>query len=143
MLLSLIPHTNVIHHYFYNKILYVITETNRYSKFWTKCRKDDAYKTLWNHVNAWFVEKRLLSLDEMSRFRYFQRNKQRKVLNIRLSREIYQILHRSKMVTHNLPSIDFYELELLLTDTESVGITFRCKTIGRKIMLEYISPIIV
>lgn len=164
LLRALFPHNKILFSYFKSDILFLIATENRYFGIMKKCRKDQAFKTLCNLVDA-RLKKRALTLSEVSNFRFFKRyNDDLKQFNkwtsfafhlgndaciettlshpsAYLGREVFLILKRSGHPPGELPPPDFYQCELIL-DTGPLGIAYSVSK-GRDLEIEYVSSMVV
>lgn len=165
LLRALFPPSKIVYSHFTNSTLYVVATWNPFDKITKRCRREAAFHCLVTIVEA-KKNKRLLTLDEAARLRFFKRPCGKlnhfnrwspfafhlcresffPVTNALPSestgREIFKILKRSENSPEKVHDSDFYECEIFLTDSEPVGIlcAFSKDEFRR---LEYVSPMVV
>lgn len=165
LLRALFPSERVVYSHFRADVLYLVATHNPYARIMKPCRKDQAFRALCLLSDA-RQKKRALTLAEVAQLRFFKRyTNELKQFNkwsafafeicnepcynatfshpsAYLGREVFQILNRSQGTPGPLPPPDFYQCEILYTDTEPVGIAFAVSK-HRDQDLEYVSPMVV
>lgn len=165
LLRALFPTDKILLSYFKLDVLYLIATANPFSSFMQKCRKDQSFQALYNIVEA-RLGRRAFTLPEVAQLRFFKSNQNNlKQFNrwsafafylcnescyqvtyahpsAYLGKAVYWILNRSNLPPGPLPPPDFYQCEILYTDTEPVGVAF-ATSIHNEQDLEYVSPMVV
>lgn len=164
LLRALFPQNKILFSYCKSGVLFLIATENRYLGIMKKCRKDQAFKILYNLADA-RLKKRALTLSEVSNLRFFKRyNDDLKQFNkwtsfafhlgsdaciettlshpsAYLGREVFLILKRSEHPPGSLPPPDFYQDEIFM-ETDPVGIAYSVSK-GRDSQIEYVSSMVV
>lgn len=165
LLRALFPKNKILLSFCKSDILFLVATENPYTSILKMCRKDQAFKILRSLADA-HLKKRALTLSEVSQLRFFKRyNDELRQFNkwtsfafylgqdaciettsshpsAYLGHEVFSILKRSQRPPGLLPPSDFYQCELLISDTNPVGIAYTISE-DRDLVLEYISSMVV
>lgn len=165
LLRALFPPRKIIYSYFAKSTLYLVATWNPFHKFTKWCRREVAFQCLVTIVEA-KKNRRLLTLDEAARLRFFKRHSGKldkfnrwsrfafhlcyesffPVTNVPPSeyagRAIFKVLKRSENCPDKVNDPDFYECEIFFTDSEPVGIVCAFSK-DESYRLEYVSPMVV
>lgn len=165
-LIQFIPQSDLLYRFYYSNVLYLVTRQNPFHSLLQKCRKSLAYHAL---CRFWETRqsRQSLTLVDITQLRFFKRyDGQLERFNswspfvfelcwnacvwttyaspsACLGRKVHAILKRSEsdIVGPMRPSLEFYQCEILMTDSMPVGVAFRL-AYGPK-RLEYVSPMVV
>lgn len=166
LLKTLIPAENVLFSHFKSEVLYLVVNDNPFHPITQLCRKTQAFKALSKFLIAW-QKKRPLLLEEIALLRFFKRYDTRLTQFNRWSSFAFELCHDACLqTTHSMPSAflgkelylilkrselpprfpqpppEFYQCEILFTDTDPVGVAYRLSE-DRYRLLEYVSPMVV
>lgn len=160
LLLALFKPNTLLHSTYASETLFVVTTRNPFKSIWITCKKNTAFRAL----RKMFIQSDM-TLEDFTELRHFNRNSfnwrkfnawfhlaesliefafKKKFLKCKpsaqLGKRIRSILKRSKKVDQPLLPADFYECQIMLTDTDPVGILCRLQSNHE---VEYISPMVV
>ena len=149
-----------------NNILYVITPTNPFKKIWKKSRKDQAMKTLFHLFEVCILQQSHFTIKEAASMRFFKRNSHKDIFKTKnwyalawtmvkphtrerfhhdptseFGLELFRIWKRSQswIVAVNHPPKEFYTCQVMLSDSDPVGIACAIE----KEHIQYVSVMIV
>lgn len=165
LLKSMFPDQSNLLSCFHRQTLFVVSNKNPFSTWWTKCRRNVAFNALYQFYEI-YIGQKSMQLEDIGLLRLFQRNcydpthfnTWYQLATALVSKEVNRILARlpsaqlgltvhqvlRRLQTHVLPSNhpppDFYaQCEIMYTDTEPLGVLYR--TENRKVI--YVSPMVV
>lgn len=164
LLRALFPSEKILFSHFHYHKLFFAAHENPYWAITKRCRREAAFKTLCALLEA-RLQKRPLTLVEVSNLRFFKCSKDLKQFNkwknfafelcsesfvmttyshpsAFFGKEVYQILKRSYDFPGPLPPPDFYQCEIFFTDTEPLGVMCLVSN-ERDRTVEYVSPMVV
>lgn len=163
LLRALFPPTKILLSFFKSDVLFIIATENPFACIMTKCRKEQAFKSLCRLAEA-RLQQRALTLTEVSTFRFFKRyqdtlsqfNKWTHFAfylgytaclettlcppSAYLGREVFLILKRSEHPPGLLPPPEFYQCELLMSETDPVGVAY---AVDEHHTVQYVSAMVV
>ena len=151
ILLHLFQNQNhhIRHHTQYGNVLYVVTTTNPFQKFWKKNRKNQAFKNLCHLFEVCILQQSRFTLHETASMRLYKRNSHKDIFKYNnwyamawamvqphtqrlfhhdptsdFGKVLFHIWKRSQSwhVAANHPPKEFYTCQVMLSDTEPVGI---------------------
>lgn len=168
LLRALFPPDKILFSHFHHQTLFAAATENPYWRITKRCRREAAFKSLCASLEA-RLQKRLLTLEEVSDLRFFKSSGDPRQFNkwkhfafelcsesfvattyahpsAFFGREVYQILKRSDASPGPLPPPDFYRCELWSCDDADATVPLGMMCVfssGRDRTLEYVSPMVV